>query len=132
VHEQYSAKDVGMIRKNYPDAIILAHPECRPEVVNAADFSGSTSSMTKYVRDNGFNKKIALLTECSMADNLCATIPENASNLIRMCSLHCKHMRTITLEQLLDSLLANIYEIEIPDKIREKAELSVKRMIEIN
>lgn len=132
VHDKFTPDDAESIRKNYPGAIILAHPECRPEVIAAADFSGSTSRMADYVRVNGANKKIALLTECSMADNLCAAFPKIANNLIRLRSLRCEHMQTITLDLLLDSLLADIHQIDIPEKIREKAELAVKRMIEIN
>lgn len=109
----------------------MAHPECRPEVVAAAAFSGSTSKMAEYVREHGKNKRIALLTECSMADNLCGAFPECAKNLIRMCNLRCKHMRTITLDQLLDSLLADIYAVEVPEVIKKKAEVAVKRMLEI-
>jgi len=132
VHEQYTLGDVEAIRKNYPGAIVLAHPECRPEVVNAADISGSTSKMAEYVRKNGKDKRIALLTECSMADNLCAVFPECANNIVRMCNLRCKHMGMITLDQLLDSLMADIYEVKIDETIRKKAEVAVRRMIEIN
>jgi quinolinate synthase len=132
VHEQYGLGDIEAIRKNYPEAVILAHPECRPEVVSAADFSGSTSKMIDYVKKNGQDKKIALLTECSMADNLCAVFPERANNLIRMCNLRCRHMGMITLDHLLDSLLADIYQVDVSEDIRKKAEVAVKRMLEIS
>jgi len=132
VHEQYDTGDVEAIRKHYPGAIIMAHPECRPEVVALADFSGSTSKMVEYVRENGKNKMISLLTECSMADNLCAVFPECSKNLVQMRNLYCKHMYTITLDKLLDSLMANIYEVEVCEIVRKKAEVAVRRMLEIN
>lgn len=132
VHEQYTVSHVKAIRKDYPNSTILAHPECTPEVVNASDFSGSTSAMTEYVKKYGKNNKIALLTECSMTDNLIANFPESADNLIRMCNLRCRYMNMITLEQLRDALLYNQYEIKVPQGLRKKAEISVKRMISIS
>lgn len=132
VHEQYTVGHVKAIRKDYMKAIILAHPECKPDVVNASDFSGSTSAMANYVKKHGRNKKIALLTECSMTDNLLAAFPKYSDNLIRMCNLRCRYMNTITLEQLKDALLHNRYEITVTEEIRKKAEISVKRMISIS
>ncbi|MCL5410530.1 MAG: quinolinate synthase NadA [Patescibacteria group bacterium] len=132
VHEQYTINHVKEIRKDYENAIILAHPECKPEVVSVSDFSGSTSAMAKYVEKHGRNKKIALLTECSMTDNLLAAFPKYSDNLIRMCNLRCRYMNMITLDQLRNALLNNQYEIKVPEKTRKKAEVSVKRMISIS
>lgn len=132
VHEKYTTDHIAAIRKDYPESVILAHPECRPDVVKKSDFSGSTSAMIRYVEKNGENKRIALLTECSMADNIITSLPQYADNLIRMCNLHCRYMHMITLEQLRDSLLYDRYQVEIPDGIRKKAELAVKRMITIS
>lgn len=132
VHEQYTVDHVKAIKKDYPKAIVLAHPECPPDVIKAADFSGSTSGMEEYVRKNGKNKKIALLTECSMTDNLLTIFPEYTDNLIRMCNLRCRYMHMITLNQLRDALLYDRYQVEVPEEIRKKAEITVKRMININ
>ncbi|MDO8609341.1 MAG: quinolinate synthase NadA [bacterium] len=132
VHEQYTVDHVTAIRKDYPKAIVLAHPECTPEVVNVANFSGSTSGMFEYVKKYGKNHKIALLTECSMTDNILTMLPEYNNNLIRMCNLRCRFMHMITLEQLRDALLYDRYQIEVPEKIRNKADITVRRMIAIN
>ena len=80
---------------------ILAHPECSPEVVEASDFSGSTSAMIRYVA-NTHAPRYLLLTECSMGDNIAAANPEK--NMLRMCSVRCPHMNQITMENTLDSL----------------------------
>lgn len=132
VHEQYTVKHIKAIRQDYPGAIVLAHPECRPDVVKAVDFSGSTSGMVEYVKKHGKNNKIGLLTECSMTDNILTVFPQYTDNLIRMCNLRCRYMHMITLDQLLDTLMLDIYQIEIPKRIRQKAELAVKRMMAIN
>jgi len=132
VHEKYTTSHITAIRKDYPGSMILAHPECTPSVVGKSDFSGSTSAMIQYVEKYGDNKKIALLTECSMTDNILTSLPQYTDNLIRMCNIHCRYMHMITLEQLRDSLLYERYEVEVPEEIRKKAELAVKRMITIN
>ncbi len=131
VHEQYTPQLIKDIKTDYPDAVILAHPECPPDVISKSDFSGSTSAMTKWVTENGAGKKIALLTECSMADNIVAAHPELNENLIRMCNIRCKYMHTITLEQTLDALKFDQYEVNIPENIRRPAEIAVRRMMEI-
>jgi len=132
VHEQYTVEHVKAIRKDYPRAIVLAHPECPPEGVKAADYSGSTSGMVDFVKKHGKNNKIGLLTECSMTNNILTVFPQYTDNLIRMCNLRCRFMHMITLDQLLDTLMLDIYPVEVPKKIRQKAELSVRRMITIN
>ncbi len=131
VHEQYTPEHIKAIRSDYPGAVVLAHPECPPEVVSQSDFSGSTSAMSKYIEQNGRRKKIALLTECSMADNLVANHPELNENLIRMCNLRCRFMHTITLEQTLAALKYDQYEVTIPEEIRRSAEVAVRRMLAI-
>ena len=131
VHEQYTPQHIRSIRADYPGAVVLAHPECPPEVIKESDFSGSTSAMVKYVKENGQAKQIALLTECSMADNIVASNPEVNQNLIRMCNLRCKHMHTITLEQTLAALKEEQYEIVIPQDISQSADTAVRRMLAI-
>jgi len=128
VHEQFSAQDVANVRKQFPDALVLAHPECRPEVIEAADFAGSTSAMVKHVRESNASR-FMLFTECSMADNIVA---ENRNKeLIRLCSIRCPHMNEITLEMTRDALLKTQYEIIVPEDIRIRAKKAVDRMIEI-
>lgn len=118
VHEKYTIEDIGNVRKQFPDVVILAHPECSPEVTGASDFSGSTSAMIKFVQQSKAPGYL-LLTECSMGDNIAAANPEK--NMLRMCSIRCPHMNEITLEDTLDSLQHTRYVIEIPEEIRIKA-----------
>jgi quinolinate synthase len=131
VHEQFTPDMVADIRRAYPGAIVLAHPECRPEVVAEADMAGSTSEMIKYVENSGSNQMIALLTECSMADNILSANPALVNRLIRMCTYRCKYMNTISLRALLDSLVNLQYEVTVPEHIRIHALSAVQRMLEI-
>ena len=128
VHDQFTLKDVENIRKQHPNAVILAHPECRSEVVEACDFSGSTSAMIKYVRDVEASQYV-LLTECSMGDNITAEHPNK--ELLRLCATRCPHMAQITLKMVRDALVKNQFEVNIPEEIRKKAQKSLERMIEI-
>ena len=128
VHEHFTAEDIKSIRQEHADVVVLAHPECRPEVTAEADFSGSTSAMIKYVEQTDAAKYL-LLTECSMAENIAAVHPEKY--MLRQCRVRCPHMEEITLEGTLAALQHLQYEVTIDEKIRIKAERSVQRMIEI-
>jgi len=128
VHEQFTVDDILNVRKQFPDTVVLAHPECRPEVVEAADFSGSTSAMVKFVRQAKASRYL-LLTECSMGDNIAAENPDK--EMLRLCSYRCPHMNEITLEDTLESLKQYKYEIDVPNEIRLKAKKAVDRMLEI-
>jgi quinolinate synthase len=129
VHEKFTIEDIENVRRQFPDVIILAHPECSPEVVEAADFSGSTSAMTKYVEQTSMGRYL-LLTECSMGDNIVAANPEK--EMLRLCSVRCPHMNQITLEDTLKALQLNQYVIEVPESIRVKAAKAVQRMLTIS
>lgn len=128
VHEKFTVEDVRRAREQFPDIIVLAHPECSPEVIDVVDFSGSTSAMIKYLR-NSHAKCYLLLTECSMGDNIVAENPEK--ELLRLCSVRCPHMNQITLEDTLESLRCNRYEIEVAEDVRVRAKRAVDRMLEI-
>jgi quinolinate synthase len=128
VHEKFTVDDIARVREQFPDAIVLAHPECSPEVVLAADFSGSTSAMTRYVRESGARRYL-LLTECAMADNIAADNP--AKEMLRLCSVRCPHMNEITLEDTLDALRYDRQVIEVPPEIRTRARRAIDRMLEI-
>jgi quinolinate synthase len=128
VHEKYTVEDIQNVRKQFPDAVILAHPECSPDVTAAADFSGSTSAMIKYVQQNNAPHYL-LLTECSMGDNIAAANPDK--NMLRMCSIRCPHMNEITLEDTLDSLKNTRYVIEVPEHIRVRALKALERMLAV-
>lgn len=128
VHEKFTVEDIQNVRAQFPDVVILAHPECSPEVVAAADFSGSTSAMIKYVGRTSAPRYL-LLTECSMGDNIVASNPDK--EMLRLCSVRCPHMNEITLEDTLASLKFNRYVIEVPEHIRVRAVRAVERMIAI-
>jgi quinolinate synthase len=129
VHEQFNVEDIENVRKQFPDVVVLAHPECNDDVVAASDFSGSTSKMIAYVKDTKAPRYL-LLTECAMGDNIVAENPEK--EMVRLCSVRCPHMAEITLEDTLNSLKNNQYVIEVPEEIRIKAKRSVDRMLEFS
>lgn len=128
VHEKFTVEDIENVRRQFPDTVILAHPECSPEVVGAADFSGSTKKMIDYVRSVDAPRYL-LLTECSMGDNIAAENPQR--EMLRLCSVRCPHMNLITLEDTLNALRKRQYKIELPDEIIKKARRSLDRMLEI-
>ena len=127
VHERFSAQEVEDIKKQNPEIKVLSHPECPPEVIAASDFTGSTTGMSDYVRKNQ-PKKVMLVTECSMSDNVQVDNPN--VKFIRPCNL-CPHMKTITLPKVLDCLEKETNEILIPEIIARKARKSVERMVAI-
>src|SRR6266498_2196248 len=128
VHDKFTVEDIANIRKQFPDVVILAHPECSPEVVAASDFSGSTNAMIRYVEQTKAPRYL-LLTECSMGENIASANPEK--DMLRLCSVRCPHMNQITLEHTLASLQKNQYVIDIPEDIRLRAARAVERMIAI-
>ncbi len=127
VHEQFNAKEINDIKKQNPGIVVIAHPECPPEVINAADFAGSTSGMSEYVKKNQ-PKKVMMVTECSMSDNIQVENPN--VEFIKPCNL-CPYMKKITLPKILDCLENESNEIIIADNLMEKARLSVERMTSI-
>lgn len=128
VHEKFTVDDIRRVREQFPDVVILAHPECSPEVTAAADFSGSTAAMIRYVEQTKAPRYL-LLTECAMGENIAAANPDK--EMLRLCSVRCPHMNQITLEDTLKSLQLNRYVIEVPEEIRVRAARAVERMIAI-
>jgi len=128
VHEKYTVKDIETVRSQFPDVLILAHPECSPEVTAASDFSGSTNAIIRYVQESNAPHYL-LLTECSMGDNIAAANPEK--DMLRLCMVRCPHMNMITMEDTRDALKLNRYVIDVPEEIRVKAFRAVERMIQI-
>ena len=127
VHEKFNDVEINEIRKNNPDIKIIAHPECPPDVIKASDFAGSTSGMIKYVKDNQ-PKKVMMVTECSMSDNIQIDNPN--VEFIRPCNL-CPHMKRITLPKILDCLRKESNEILMSEETIKKAKKSVERMAEV-
>src|SRR5947209_6687467 len=110
-----------------PSVQIIAHPECPPDVLDAADYTGSTKGMIDWVRKNK-PKRVVMVTECSMADNVKAELPD--VEFVKPCNL-CPHMKRITLPKILDSLVYLKEEVVIDPLIAAKARRSVERMIQL-
>jgi len=128
VHEKFTVQDIQNVRAQFPEVVILAHPECSPEVTAASDFSGSTSAMIRYVQETKAPQYL-ILTECSMGDNIAAANPDK--DMLRLCAVRCPHMNQITLEDTLESLKQIRYVVEVPEEIRVRAFKAVQRMIAI-
>ena len=129
VHDKFTVEDIRNARSQFPDTVVVAHPECPPDVVEAADYSGSTTAMTRFVRESDA-KRFLILTECAMGDNIAAENPDK--EMLRMCSIRCPHMNEITLEDTLTCLREDIYQIEVPEDIRIRAKHSLDRMLELS
>ena len=127
VHEKFSAQEVEDIKKQNPGIKVLTHPECPPEVIAASDFTGSTSGMSMYVKNNQ-PKKVMLVTECSMSDNVQVNNPN--VQFIKPCNL-CPHMKRISLPKILECLEKETNEILIPEIIIKKAQRAVERMVAV-
>lgn len=127
VHERFTAEEIAQLRAEHPDAMIITHPECTPEVLRAADFAGSTGAMAAFVRDHR-PKTAILITECSMSDNVAVDNP--ATRFIRPCNL-CPYMKRITLKGIYDSLRELKYAVEVPADIAVRARASVQAMLDL-
>jgi quinolinate synthase len=128
VHELFTAEELQQYREDDPGLKIIAHPECKPDVLDEADFSGSTSAMIKWVTDNQ-PERVMMVTECSMSDNIAVENPK--VNFVRPCNL-CPHMKQITLPKVLEAMVLNRTEIIVDPEIADKARAAVERMIELS
>ena len=127
VHERFTASDIADMRDAWPGAVVLAHPECPEDVLNAADFAGSTAAMNDYVMKNR-PAQVVLITECSMASNIAGEAPD--VKFIGPCNM-CPHMKRITLEKIRDSLRDMTFEVTVPEDMAERARLAVQRMVDL-
>jgi quinolinate synthase len=127
VHERFTGDELRAYREADPSVQIIAHPECPPDVLAEADFTGSTAHMIDWVR-NRHPKRLVMITECSMADNVRAELPD--VEIVQPCNL-CPHMKRITLARILDSLLTLREEVSVDPLIAERARRSVERMINL-
>ena len=125
VHERFTAAEVSALRAQHPDIVVLAHPECPPDVVAAADFAGSTAAMSNYVATR-HPARVVLLTECSMSDNVALAHPGTA--FVRPCNL-CPHMKRITLSNIRHALETMTHEVIIDARIAVSARRAVERML---
>ena len=127
VHERFTAQDIRQLRAGHPGIVVLAHPECPPEVVGESDFTGSTAAMIDYV-DSKRPARVVLVTECSMSDNVAVQHPE--VEFIRPCNL-CPHMKQITLPKIRRTLETMQHEVTIDPAVAQPARRAVERMLEI-
>ncbi len=126
VHERFSAEEIHAYRRDNPGIVVLAHPECPPEVVAESDFTGSTSGMIAWVHEHR-PPRVVMVTECSMSDNVAAELPE--TEFIRPCNI-CPHMKRISLENILWSLHSMTEEVHVDPEVAKRARIAVERMIE--
>src|SRR5215467_10266975 len=127
VHERFSAADIRSFRESNPGVVVLAHPECPPEVVAEADFAGSTSAMSNYVGKHR-PARVVMVTECSMSDNVAVEYPD--IEFVRPCNL-CPHMKRITLSGILHSLQTMTYEVTVDPLVAARARKAVERMLAV-
>ncbi len=127
VHERFTGEELRRVRADDPSVQIIAHPECPPDVIAEADYTGSTSGMIDFVRRRQ-PKRVVLVTECSMADNVSAELPN--VQFVRPCNL-CPHMKRITLPKILDSLVYMQEEVWVDPAIAAKARRAVERMVNL-
>jgi len=127
VHERFTPEEIRRFRAAYEGIVVLAHPECPPEVLAEADYVGSTSGMVNYVGDNQ-PARVLMVTECSMSDNVAVDNP--GVEMVRPCNI-CPYMNTITLPKILNSLQTMTHEVTVAPDVAERARLSVQRMLDV-
>ena len=127
VHERFTAEQIRDYRASHPGIVVLAHPECPPDVVAEADFAGSTAAMINYVGDHK-PQRVVMITECSMSDNVAVEHPD--VNFVRPCNL-CPHMKRITLDGILHSLQTMSHEVIVPADVAARARKPIDRMLAV-
>ena len=127
VHERFTGEQLRRYREAEPGIKIIAHPECPPDVIAEADYTGSTSGMIKWVKDHQPGR-VVLVTECSMADNVAVEAPK--TDFTRPCNM-CPHMKRISLPKILDSLVSMKEEVKVDPEVAARARLAVERMVNL-
>jgi quinolinate synthase len=127
VHERFTAEELRTYRSSIPGIQIIAHPECPPDVLEEADFVGSTAGMIRWVREEQ-PRHAVMVTECSMSDNVAVESPE--TEFVRPCNL-CPHMQRITLEGIRDALRDMRHEVLVDPEVARRARVAVDRMLEV-
>ena len=127
VHERFTGAEVLSYRAQHPDVTVLAHPECPPDVLAAADYVGSTAGMVRHL-ESARPSRVVLVTECSMSDNVAVHFPK--TEFVRPCNL-CPHMKRITLPKILHALQAMEHRVEVEPAVAERARRAVERMLAV-
>ena len=128
VHERFNAEELRVFRGTHPGIQIIAHPECPPDVLEEADFVGSTAGMINWLKANN-PRAVVMVTECSMSDNVAAEYPE--TEFVRPCNL-CPHMKRITVAGIRDALRDMQFEVLVDPEVAARARVAVQRMLEVN
>ncbi len=128
VHEKFSPEYIRELRAENPGLVVIAHPECAPDVIAASDFAGSTAQMSVYLEKEK-PARVVMITECSMSENLYATNP--SVEIVRPCQL-CPHMQRITLPKILHSLQTMTNLVEVDAEISARARKAIDRMLELS
>ena len=127
VHERFTAAEIRDFRNGHDELTVIAHPECPPDVLDEADYVGSTAQMQDFVV-NKRPRKVLMVTECSMSDNVAATVDD--VEFIRPCNL-CPHMKRITLAKIETALRTLQPALEIDPLVADRARQSVARMLRV-
>ncbi len=127
VHERFTGDELRRYREQHPGVHILAHPECPPDVLEEADFTGSTSGLIKHLSQSS-ERQVVMITECSMSDNVAVEFPD--IDFVRPCNL-CPHMKRITLPKVLESLRTLSPRVEVDAAVAKQARRAVQRMLEV-
>ena len=127
VHERFTADELAAFRRDHEGLEIIAHPECPPDVLGAADYVGSTAQMQQYVLQRR-PAKVLMVTECSMSDNVAAAVDD--VEFIRPCNL-CPHMKRISLANIERALETLQPRVDIAPDVAERARASVERMLAV-
>jgi quinolinate synthase len=127
VHELFSGDEIRRYRQGHDNLVVIAHPECPPDVLEASDFVGSTAQMIDFVRSRR-PAKVLMVTECSMSDNVAAEVKD--VEFVRPCNL-CPHMKRITLANIQRALETLEPRVEIDPAVADRARLAVERMLAV-
>jgi quinolinate synthase len=127
VHQQITPEQIAAVRAGLPQVKILAHPECRKDVLALADAVLSTSGMVRYAKESPA-QEFLVVTECGLSDRLLLEVPEK--RFYKSCKL-CAYMKMITLEGTRDALRDLAPEITLPEDVRVRAARALERMLEL-
>ncbi len=125
VHERYDPEEIEILRISHPNIVILAHPECTPEVIAVSDFSGSTGQMADYVAKHR-PKVLAMITDCAQGYQIAMAYPE--AQIVSSSCKGCPHMKRITLRNIYDALIKDQHEIIVPSEILDAARIPLAKM----
>lgn len=129
-HLQIKPKDILEAREKYPNAKVLAHPECHQEVVKLADYVGSTTGIMKYAIESD-NKQFIIATEKGVVDRLKRDYPDKEFILIKD-NIICPNMKWHTLQDIYDALDKEQHEITVDVEVAKKAVNCINRMLEVS